>query len=316
MVADYARKFAQRHWSILGPGSEKKWYGTHENKPNGEWDDVADIMMINFSESGHPVFRGSSAFERGVLKSKGKGQLSIHFHDRDETVEVILRKVISVNRLSVYGAVAQMCEELPWEMSKSSKSTGKPVAPDNLETVEMPPAVSTKDQISPTEARVQGDLLREYDQKLANLPEHLLLTKLCSNAGLAKTVEKRQYFTTLDDGELDRLKGSCREYTLPRSDQSSQVKGWIGGNRKVGPVLDVVVCYYQVRYGVEIMIESLSGDKTCSWVRIVNGINKYVTEMSEKTHVESIGEKSTGKLVAKARPQQTSDSTLSPVSIP
>ena len=39
------------------------------------------------------------------------------------------------------------------------------------------------------------------------------------------------------------------------------------------------------------MIDSPSGDNTCSWVRIVNGINKYVTEMSEETHVESIGER-------------------------
>ena len=38
------------------------------------------------------------------------------------------------------------------------------------------------------------------------------------------------------------------------------------------------------------MIESVLGDKTCSWVGTVNGINKYVTEMSEETHVESIGE--------------------------
>ena len=28
MVADYARKFAQGHWSFLGLGSEKKRYGT------------------------------------------------------------------------------------------------------------------------------------------------------------------------------------------------------------------------------------------------------------------------------------------------
>ena len=62
------------------------------------------------------------------------------------------------------------------------------------------------------------------------------------------------------------------------------------------------------------MIESLFGDKTCSWVRIVNGIKKYVMETSKETHVENIGEKSTGKLVAKARPRQTSNSTLSPVS--
>ena len=63
------------------------------------------------------------------------------------------------------------------------------------------------------------------------------------------------------------------------------------------------------------MIESLFGDKSCSWVRIVNGIHKYVTEMLENIRVESIGEKSSGNLVAKARPQQKSKSTLSPVSV-
>ena len=72
--ADYARKFAQGHWSFLGPGSEKRWCGTHVYKPNGDWDDVA-FLMINFSESGHPVCRGSSAFERGDLKSKGKRKI-------------------------------------------------------------------------------------------------------------------------------------------------------------------------------------------------------------------------------------------------
>ena len=50
---------------------KKKWYGTHMYKPNGEWDHVAKDMMIIFSESGRPVFYGSSAFERGGLKSKG-----------------------------------------------------------------------------------------------------------------------------------------------------------------------------------------------------------------------------------------------------
>ena len=66
----------------------------------------------------------------------------------------------------------------------------KSVAPDNLETMVMPPEVSTTDQASPTLAMVQGNLLREYEQMFADLPEHFHLTKLCTNAGLAKTVEK------------------------------------------------------------------------------------------------------------------------------
>ena len=92
----------------------------------------------------------------------------------------IVRTVISVNQLSVCGAVAEMCEELAWEISKCPKGTVKPVALDNLETMVMQPEVSTKDQISPTDTRGQGNLLRVYEQKFTNFPEHLQLIKLCS----------------------------------------------------------------------------------------------------------------------------------------
>ena len=58
------------------------------------------------------------------------------------------------------------------------------------------------------------------------------------------------------------------------------------------------------------------GDKICFWVRIVNGNNKYVTEISEEICVASVGEKSTGKFAVQAGPRHTSDLTLSLVSIP
>ena len=82
----------------------------------------------------------------------------------------------------------------------------------------------------------------------------------------------------LDDHQLDRLNGSCRECTLPRSDRSSQAQEWIHGNTKIGPVLDVMICNHEGRYGVEGRIESLFGDKSCSSVRIVNEILKYFSE--------------------------------------
>ena len=75
-IADYARKFQRGRWSFLGPGSEKKWCGTYSDKPDGSWDKTAHQMMMNFSESGHPIFRASSAFERGELRSKGHGEKS------------------------------------------------------------------------------------------------------------------------------------------------------------------------------------------------------------------------------------------------
>ena len=64
--------------------------------------------MINFSEGGHPVFLGSIALERGTSKSKGKGKMSIHFCGDDETADVVFRTIISVNQLSIYGAVADI----------------------------------------------------------------------------------------------------------------------------------------------------------------------------------------------------------------
>ena len=53
LVSIYARRFSPGRWSFLGPRSKKKWSSTHESKPQGEWDRVAELMMITFSESGH-----------------------------------------------------------------------------------------------------------------------------------------------------------------------------------------------------------------------------------------------------------------------
>ena len=43
---------------------------------------------------------------------------------------------------------------------------------------------------------------------------------------------------TKDTGEQFFAR-ACREYTLPRSDGSSQPKGWIQGNTTIGPVLEI-----------------------------------------------------------------------------
>ena len=60
-------------------------HSSRKSKPQGEWDSVAELMMITFSESGHPVFRATSPLSRGPLKSKGGGKLSIFFCADGET---------------------------------------------------------------------------------------------------------------------------------------------------------------------------------------------------------------------------------------
>ena len=66
-------------------------------------------MMIKFGESGHPIFRATSPLSRGTLKSKGGGKLSIHFCADGDTVGTVLRTIISVFLLSIFGAVSDLC---------------------------------------------------------------------------------------------------------------------------------------------------------------------------------------------------------------
>ena len=78
VVKVLARRFGVGQWSFIGPGCEKKWYSS-ENSPQGAWDNIAEEMLLEFAESGHPFFRATTLLSRGILKSKGHGKLSIHF---------------------------------------------------------------------------------------------------------------------------------------------------------------------------------------------------------------------------------------------
>ena len=111
LVSLYARRLGKGQWSFIGPGSEKKWYCISEDFPQGVWDNLAEQMVLEFAESGCSIFRATTPLSRGQLKSKGHGKLSIHFAAVQETIETIFRIIVSANQLSLYGAVADMCEE-------------------------------------------------------------------------------------------------------------------------------------------------------------------------------------------------------------
>ena len=57
--------------------------------------------------------------------------------------------------------------------------------------------------------------------------------------------------------------------------------------------------------------------KPVSWVRVLNGINKYVTETSEEISIESVQlDMSTGRLVAKAKQRPKLVVNLSSTNVP
>ena len=108
---------------------------------------------------------------------------------------------------------------------------------------------------------------------------------------------------------------TCREYTLPLDEKSTDPKGWIRENTKIGPVLEVTTSDLQGKHGVETRIESVNRDNSHSWVRISHGLNYMVTDLIDKENDDNEQESSETKTEvfafasrskAKAKPRRSS----------
>ena len=125
-------------------------------------------------------------------------------------------------------------------------------------------------------------LLQQHGERIEKLSQQDKLSTFCMDAGFLSVVEIGQYFMTKDTGDLTQFQAvACREYTLPMDDRASQPKGWIQGNMRIGPVLEVTISFQHFKYGIEIRIESVNQDNSHSWVRISFGTVKYVNESIE-----------------------------------
>ena len=171
-------------------------------------------------------------------------------------------------------------------------------------------------------------LLQQYGERIEKLSQHDKLSKFCLDAGFLKVVEIVQYFRTKDTADLSQFHTvACREYTFPREHEASQPKGWIQGNTRIGPVVEVATCCLHGKYGVEIRVWSLNRDNSHSWVRISHGLNKLVTNLNnnEQETSEVQFEEYAFKLDAKdfacrskaeAKPQRREPAGSSPRTVP
>ena len=101
MCKDIWKRTMDIHWSWFW----EKWYSIGEDNPQGEWDHVAERMLVELAESGCPIFRATSPLSRGRLKTKGHVKLSIPSAADLETIETFSHNC-SANQLSLYGTVA------------------------------------------------------------------------------------------------------------------------------------------------------------------------------------------------------------------
>ena len=128
--------------------------------------------------------------------------MSSHYCADIVTVELIFRTIISVNQLSIYGAVSDWCGELAQRFSDCSLvRTGKPVAKDKSEAMMAPADVSTSTNSPLTDQQAQGDLGRAHRCKFANLLVNIRIIRTCSDAGFMKAVSMGPCFMTVHTEE-------------------------------------------------------------------------------------------------------------------
>ena len=97
-----------------------------------------------------------------------------------------------------------------------------------------------------------------------------------------RIVQVGQYFVTKDTGDFRQFQSvACREYTFPRDDRVSEPKGWIQGNLRIGPELEVTKSYMYGIHGIEIRIWFVRQEIFLFWVRISYGTIKYVVDSNQ-----------------------------------
>ena len=184
------------------------------------------------------------------------------------------------NQLSLYGAVAEMCEEYEFFHDR----TGKPVDGGQSSSSFVLSVIKTDVPLE-SDDRAHKDLqLQKYGERIEKVSQQDKLSKFCMGSEFLNVVEIGQYFMTKDTAEFSQFTDAvaCREYTLPRDEETSEAKGLDQREHRIGPVLEVTTCCLQSKYGVEIRIMSLNKDYTYSWVRISHGSNRFVMNLNNE----------------------------------
>ena len=245
--------------------------------------------------------------------------MSIHFSAEPDTIDTIYRIILSANQLSIYSAVAAICDEFVGQPD----STGEPVILEGQSIVLGEVKAEAPAREEPEDSNI---LLQKYFQQVQRLSPENRLSKFCKEAGFMSVVEVGQYFVTRNASEFKQTV-ACREYTLPRDDPASEAKGWIQGNTRIGPILEVTTSFQHFKFGVEVRIQSVNQHNSQSWVRISYGTIRYVNnyikydtqnfaDPQEEEDVPTSSEVIAARSKAKAKPQprESTGTTTIPLS--
>ena len=179
-VKEYAKRFSKGHWTFLGRGDEKKWYGTLLYTHERQWDTC------------HPVFKSISALNCGIPKKKNNRD-SIHFNADASNTELLFRIIHTENQLTMYVAVSNWCVQFGLTEDKKGEERQKESVTkgvfSNVNSYEVKLLVSSP-------RRVSGNGLRENIQDFESQSETIRFTWVCELASFQHRVSAGTSYKT------------------------------------------------------------------------------------------------------------------------
>ena len=137
---------------------------------------MAERMLLEFAESGCPICRATSPLARGQLKSKGHGKLLMRYCADLETIQTVFRTNTSVNQLSLYGAVAEKCEEY----ESFHDRTGQPVVGGQSSSSFVPSVIKTEVPLDCDDLARKDLLLQQHGERIEKLSQQDKSSTICA----------------------------------------------------------------------------------------------------------------------------------------
>ena len=120
-----------------------------------------------------------------------------------DTIKTIFRKIVSVNQLSLYGAVAEMCEEHETLYGR----TGQPIVGRQSSSSLALSVIKTEVPLDCDDPVNKDLLLQQYGERIEKLSQQDKLSKFLYGCRILSVVENGQYFRTKDTGDKSPYSG-------------------------------------------------------------------------------------------------------------
>ena len=205
----------------------------HSDKPDGKWRQNCWTNDAQLCWKLPPNISCQKRPGKRRLKKQKKGKKSIHFIESEQTIELILRTIISVNQLSIFGTVEDLCKEL----SKDSEVAEKPAANEDSESKKylqdfqlliLTPTMSYRETCCEIMNVNSDNFVKTWNcPNCAPTPDWRLLKKDTSSSHLMKKKDQMKWRVYVE-------RRRCLE-----TKRYPEREGGFSETRKIGPVLDV-----------------------------------------------------------------------------